>query len=159
MTRSILKHISVPNLLWGEAVCHSTYLINRIATRSLDGKTPYETLRNKKPNIEHLRVFGCVCYAITNANILHIYMFLIIHSCIFWSCRIDLGIFRIHFAFISLYQVLVYPLEFLEEFGDIVVQKGGELWSLDELSIRAGSRSDLEHPLYTEQHGEASRSG
>ena len=68
MTRSILKHMSVPNLLWGEAVRHSTYLINRVATRSLDGKTPYETLRNKKPNIEHLRVFGCVCYAITNTT-------------------------------------------------------------------------------------------
>lgn len=29
MTRSILKHMSVPNYLWGEAVKHATYLINR----------------------------------------------------------------------------------------------------------------------------------
>ena len=55
--------MSVPNKLWGEAVRHSTYLINRLATRSLDGKTPYEMLRSKKPNISHLKVFGCVCYA------------------------------------------------------------------------------------------------
>lgn len=33
MTRSIMKHMSVPNYLWGEAVRHSTYLLNRIATR------------------------------------------------------------------------------------------------------------------------------
>ena len=67
MTRSILKHMNGPNWLWGEAVRHTTYLINRIATRSLDKKTSYGALRNKKPNIEHLRVFGCVCYAKTNA--------------------------------------------------------------------------------------------
>ena len=65
MTRSILKHMHVPNEMWGEAVRHSTYLINRLATRSLDGMTPYEMLRSKKPNISHLKVFGCVCFART----------------------------------------------------------------------------------------------
>lgn len=65
MTRSLLKHMSMPNVLWGEAVRHATYLINRVATRSLVGRTPYEALRGAKPNLEHLRVFGCVCYART----------------------------------------------------------------------------------------------
>lgn len=67
MTRSILKHMNVPSLLWGEATRHATYLINQIATRSLTGETPYEALRNKKPNLKHLRVFGCVCYARTES--------------------------------------------------------------------------------------------
>ncbi|XP_033129820.1 uncharacterized protein LOC103872873 isoform X1 [Brassica rapa] len=66
MTRSILKHMNLPNYLWGEAVRHATYLINRVATRSLDGKTPYEVLKSRKPNLSHLRVFGCVCYARTD---------------------------------------------------------------------------------------------
>lgn len=57
-----MKHMSVPNYLWGEAVEHSTYLINRIATRTLTNQTPYEVYKKKKPNVEHLRVFGCVCY-------------------------------------------------------------------------------------------------
>lgn len=61
MTRSLLKHMGVPNYLWGEAVRNATYLINRVATRSLQGLTPYEALRSKKPNIGHLKVFGCVC--------------------------------------------------------------------------------------------------
>lgn len=65
MTRSVLKHMSVPNELWGEAVRHSTYLINRLATRSLNEKTPYEMLRLRKPNMSHLKVFGCVCFART----------------------------------------------------------------------------------------------
>lgn len=67
MTRSILKHLSVPNYLWGEAVRHCTYLINRVTTRSLLGKTPYEAPHERKPNLEHLRVFGCVSYVRTEA--------------------------------------------------------------------------------------------
>lgn len=31
----------------------------------MQGLTPYEALRSKKPNIGHLKVFGCVCYART----------------------------------------------------------------------------------------------
>lgn len=58
--------MNVPNSLWGEAIRHATYLINRVATRSLDGKTPYEALKKRKPNLSHLKVFGCVCYAQTN---------------------------------------------------------------------------------------------
>ena len=63
MTRSILKHINVPNYLWGEGVRHSTYLINRIATRVLVTQTPYEALKGKKPTVEHIRVFGCLGFA------------------------------------------------------------------------------------------------
>ena len=63
MTRSIMKHMKIPDYLWGEAVRHATYLINRIATRTLKDQSPYECLKGRKPNVRHLRVFGCVCYA------------------------------------------------------------------------------------------------
>ena len=67
MTRSILKHMSVPNYMWGEAVRHVTYLVNRSATRTLAYKTPYEMFKGSKPNVSHLRVFGCIGYARTEA--------------------------------------------------------------------------------------------
>ncbi|KAL1219423.1 Retrovirus-related Pol polyprotein from transposon TNT 1-94 [Cardamine amara subsp. amara] len=67
MTRSLLKHMKCPNYLWGEAVRHATYLINRLARRSLNAQTPYELFKGKKPNLEHLRVFGCINYARTKA--------------------------------------------------------------------------------------------
>lgn len=67
MTRSVLKHMHVPNTLWGEAVRHSTYLINHLAIRALDERTPYEMLRSRKPSLGHLKVFRCVCYARTEA--------------------------------------------------------------------------------------------
>ena len=41
MVSSIQKHIHMPNYLRGEAVRHATYLINRIATRSLQDQTPF----------------------------------------------------------------------------------------------------------------------
>jgi len=57
-TRSLLKHMSVPNYLWGEAVRYITYLINRVGTRVLVAQTPYEVFKGRKPNVEHLCVFG-----------------------------------------------------------------------------------------------------
>ncbi|CAA7013624.1 unnamed protein product [Microthlaspi erraticum] len=70
MTISILKHMSLPSFLWGEAARHSTYLLNRIATRSMKEITPYEAFRSKKPNISHLRVFGCIGYAKVDSALL-----------------------------------------------------------------------------------------
>lgn len=61
----MLKHMELPNYFWGEAIRHSTYLINRVATRSLIAKTPYEVLKGRKPNLDHLRVFGCLGFART----------------------------------------------------------------------------------------------
>lgn len=55
--------MNVPNYMWGEAVRHATYLINRVPTRALKNQTPYECLRNKKPSVGHLKIFGCVAYA------------------------------------------------------------------------------------------------
>lgn len=65
MTRSMLKHMHMPTYLWGETVRHTTYLINRIATRSLKDSTPYEVYRGRNPNINQLRIFGCIGYAKT----------------------------------------------------------------------------------------------
>lgn len=60
MARSIMKHMCMPNTCWGEAIRHTTYHLNRVATRALKEKTPYELFRGKQPNVSHLRVFGCI---------------------------------------------------------------------------------------------------
>ncbi|GJT42791.1 zinc finger, CCHC-type containing protein [Tanacetum coccineum] len=46
-----------------EAVKHAIYILNRVPTRALVDKTPYEALYNRKPNLENLRIFGCTTYA------------------------------------------------------------------------------------------------
>lgn len=53
----------MPNYLWGEAVRHATYIINRAASRVINAKTPYELFKGKKPYIGHLRIFGCIGFA------------------------------------------------------------------------------------------------
>ena len=68
MTRSILKEMCVPNYLWGEAVRHATYLINRVPIRTLSNQTPYECIREKKPSVSHIKVFGCMAYAKKDAG-------------------------------------------------------------------------------------------
>lgn len=60
MTRSLLKAMTVPDQFWGEAVCHSMYLLNRTGTKALKDVTPYEVWKGSKPSVAHLKVFGCV---------------------------------------------------------------------------------------------------
>lgn len=38
------------------------YLLNRSPIRTLSDLTPYEAWWDKKPNIDHLRVFGCIAH-------------------------------------------------------------------------------------------------
>ena len=37
----------------------SCYIINRCLIRPILNKTPYELFKDRKPNIMHLRIFGC----------------------------------------------------------------------------------------------------
>ncbi|CDO76235.1 hypothetical protein BN946_scf184644.g9 [Trametes cinnabarina] len=57
--RAMLHDARLPQMLWGEAALHAVYLKNRTATRSLEGRTPYEAFWGKKPNLAHLHVWGC----------------------------------------------------------------------------------------------------
>lgn len=62
MARSCLKEKELPGKLWGEAIRHSVYLLNRLPTRALSQQTPYEVWFGNKPDIGHLRVFGCIVH-------------------------------------------------------------------------------------------------
>ncbi|XP_020229072.1 uncharacterized protein LOC109810097 [Cajanus cajan] len=42
------------------------HIINRLPSKVIGNKTPYEKLMGKKPNYEHLRVFGCLVYVLKN---------------------------------------------------------------------------------------------
>lgn len=62
MARSFLKEMNLPMMLWGQAVRHSVYVLNRLPTRSLSDQTPYKAWTGPKPNIGHIRTFGCVTH-------------------------------------------------------------------------------------------------
>jgi hypothetical protein len=59
MERALLKQRRMPGEFWGEAVVTAVYLQNRLPTKSLVGRTPYEAWHRRKPVVNHLRVFGC----------------------------------------------------------------------------------------------------
>ena len=54
----MLIEANFPKYLWGEALRTATFLINRISTAALDGKTPYEAWYGHKPDVSKLRIFG-----------------------------------------------------------------------------------------------------
>ena len=45
----------LPWWLWFLAVIHAAYLPNRVGTKALADKTPYECWKNNRPNVAHLR--------------------------------------------------------------------------------------------------------
>ena len=58
-------HTNVPKRFWGDDVVSACYLINRIPTRVLNDISPsFQVLNKMTPLIDHLRVFGCVCYVL-----------------------------------------------------------------------------------------------
>jgi len=47
----------------GEAVNTAVYIKNRCPTKALDSKTPQEVWSGRKPDVSHLKVFGCKTFA------------------------------------------------------------------------------------------------
>ena len=62
MARSMLKGKNLPNEFWAEAVNTAVYILNRSPTKAVQNMTPYEAWFKRKPQVNNLKVFGCVCY-------------------------------------------------------------------------------------------------
>ncbi|XP_021728393.1 uncharacterized protein LOC110695472 [Chenopodium quinoa] len=68
MARTMLIASGLPRNFWAEAVNTACYILNRVTIRSIINKTPYELFRGRKPNISHLRAFGCKCFVHNNVK-------------------------------------------------------------------------------------------
>jgi transposase InsO family protein len=55
------KHIS--NGFWAEALNTAVYLKNISPTKKLEFQTPFEVFNGYKPEVKHLRIFGCKSFA------------------------------------------------------------------------------------------------
>jgi hypothetical protein len=59
---AMLEESHLPPSFLGQAVAAYVHIWNRCSTTSLTSKTPYELWHRKKPDVSHLRVFGCTAY-------------------------------------------------------------------------------------------------
>ncbi|XP_075104819.1 uncharacterized protein LOC142178904 [Nicotiana tabacum] len=63
VARALSFQSCIPSRFWGDCIKTVVSLINKWPTSLLHGKSPYEILYNKLPAIDHLKVFGCLCFA------------------------------------------------------------------------------------------------
>ncbi|KAJ9556363.1 hypothetical protein OSB04_010977 [Centaurea solstitialis] len=66
--RSMLSEANLATQFWAEAVNTACYTQKRSLIVKRFRITPYELFRNRKPSIEHLHIFGCVCYILNNKD-------------------------------------------------------------------------------------------
>ncbi|KAJ9544584.1 LOW QUALITY PROTEIN: hypothetical protein OSB04_024291 [Centaurea solstitialis] len=66
--RCMMAHSGVPQSFWAEAVSIACYTQNRTLIVKRTGKTAYEMVEQRKPNIDYFRVFGCKCYVLNNRD-------------------------------------------------------------------------------------------
>jgi len=68
LARTLLNAIDLPKYLWADAVSTTCYVLNRVLIQPILKKTLYELFKGRKPNISHLKVFGCKCFILNNGK-------------------------------------------------------------------------------------------
>nr|GEV26345.1 hypothetical protein [Tanacetum cinerariifolium] len=66
--RTMLIYAKALLFLWAEAVATACYTQNRSIVRLRHGKTPYELLHGKLPDLSFFYVFGTLCYPTNNSE-------------------------------------------------------------------------------------------
>jgi hypothetical protein len=59
---AMLSEKNLPNYFWAEAIITIIYIMNRTPTTTIHGMTSEEKFTSKKPDVSHLKVFGCIAY-------------------------------------------------------------------------------------------------
>ncbi|TXG46650.1 hypothetical protein EZV62_011029 [Acer yangbiense] len=62
MARCLIAEKKLSKSFWAEAVHTSVYILNRLATKAVQGMTPLEAWTGLKRSVKHIKVFGSICY-------------------------------------------------------------------------------------------------
>jgi len=68
LARTMLNETELPKYFRADAVSTTCYVLNRVLIRPILKKTPYELFKERKPNMSHLKVFGCKCFILNNGK-------------------------------------------------------------------------------------------
>ena len=66
--RAMMLDCQLPSILWAEAINTANYLHAQSPTAANKGMTPYQKLYGRKPEVSHLRRFGCSAYRLLPAS-------------------------------------------------------------------------------------------
>ena len=58
----MLHEKNLPKQIWAEAASTAVFLQNRLPTRAVRDKTPFEAWYGYKPSLKFFRIFGCLCF-------------------------------------------------------------------------------------------------
>lgn len=61
IARALLFQSSLPKQFWGHAIHHAVYLMNRVPSKVVGDISPYQALHKSLPDLNQLKVFGCLC--------------------------------------------------------------------------------------------------
>ena len=62
VVKTMIYDQDLPMHLWEEVARTAVYVQNRISHSALGFKTPKEMFTGKKPEVSHLKIFGCLVY-------------------------------------------------------------------------------------------------
>ncbi|KAH9726552.1 hypothetical protein KPL70_008304 [Citrus sinensis] len=63
MARCLFHDKGLPKKFWAEVVKIAIFLLNRLPTKALQKKTPFEAWYGYKPKLLNLKIFGCLCFS------------------------------------------------------------------------------------------------
>ncbi|MFS7939141.1 putative RNA-directed DNA polymerase [Helianthus anomalus] len=61
--RTLMFQSGLPLKFWSDCVLTAVYIINRLPSSVLSGKSPYELMFGFKPSLSYFRNFGCLCFS------------------------------------------------------------------------------------------------
>lgn len=64
VARALRFHSGLPIHFWGECILTAVYIINRLPSKAINNRTPYEIMLGKKLDYANLKVFCCLVYAL-----------------------------------------------------------------------------------------------
>src|SRR5438445_9145531 len=68
---AMLDETGLSKAFWGECLASLVHVLNRCPTDALKDSTPYEMWHGVKPDVSHLRVWGCTAYVLIQKDKRH----------------------------------------------------------------------------------------